>query len=130
MPVAIFLLLAVRSRQFRPSVGDVVLFGVTVAAGFSMYENILYARGTGGGWLDNLPFSPALPFLSTHGSMLVGGHVVYTALASLGLRLRAHLRNSARPLSARPERSPDSRYGVTIPCIRTTSKSLPWMLVR
>ena len=87
MPVALFLLLAMRSRQFRPSVGDVVLFGATVAVGFSMYENILYARATGGGWLDTLPFSPALPFLSTYGSMLVGGHVVYTALASLGLAI-------------------------------------------
>jgi RsiW-degrading membrane proteinase PrsW (M82 family) len=85
MPVALFLLLAMRSRQFRPSVADAVLFGVTVASGFSLYENILYARGTGGGWLENLPFSPALPFLSMHGSMLVGGHVVYTALTSLAL---------------------------------------------
>ncbi|HEV7705027.1 MAG TPA: PrsW family glutamic-type intramembrane protease [Gemmatimonadaceae bacterium] len=85
MPVAIFLLLAMRSKQFRPSIGDAVLFGTTVACGMSMYENILYARGTDGGWLANLPFSPALPFLHTQGSMLVGGHVVYTALASLGL---------------------------------------------
>jgi RsiW-degrading membrane proteinase PrsW (M82 family) len=85
MPVALFLLLAMRSRQFRPSIGDAVLFGTTVACGMSMYENILYARGTDGGWLANLPFSPALPFLHMQGSMLVGGHVVYTALTSLGL---------------------------------------------
>ena len=85
MPVALFLLLAMRSRQFRPSIADAVLFGTTVACGMSMYENILYARGTDGGWLANLPFSPALPFLHMQGSMLVGGHVVYTALASLGL---------------------------------------------
>jgi len=32
-----------------------------------------------------LPFSPVLPFLSRHDPMLVGGHVVYTGLASLGL---------------------------------------------
>jgi RsiW-degrading membrane proteinase PrsW (M82 family) len=87
MPVALFLLFAMRNRQFRPSVGDVVLFGTTVACGMSMYENILYARGTDGGWLANLPFSPALPFLHVQGSMLVGGHVVYTALASLGLAI-------------------------------------------
>lgn len=84
MPVAVFLLLAMRSPRFRPSVADAVLFGMTVASGFSVYENILYARVTGG-WLDTLPFSPVLPFLSTQGSMLVGGHVVYTGLASLGL---------------------------------------------
>lgn len=85
MPVALFLLLAMRSRQFRPSIADAILFGTTVACGMSMYENILYARGTDGGWFANLPFSLALPFLHTQGSMLVGGHVVYTALASLGL---------------------------------------------
>jgi RsiW-degrading membrane proteinase PrsW (M82 family) len=87
MPVALFLLLATRSRQFRPSIGDAVLFGTTVACGMSMYENILYARGTDGGWLANFPFSPALPFLHMQGSMLVGGHAVYTALASLGLAI-------------------------------------------
>lgn len=87
MPVAAFLLFAVRSRHFRPSIGDVVLFGTTVACGMSMYENILYARGTDGGWLQNLPFSPAFPFLHMQGPMLVGGHVVYTALTSLGLAI-------------------------------------------
>jgi RsiW-degrading membrane proteinase PrsW (M82 family) len=84
MPVAVFLLLSARNRRWRPSVGDAVLFGVTVASGFAMYENILYGRGTGGGWFSSLPFSPLLPFLS-HNPMLVGGHVVYTGLASLGL---------------------------------------------
>jgi RsiW-degrading membrane proteinase PrsW (M82 family) len=85
MPVALFLLLAMRSRQFRPSIADVVLFGTTVACGFSLYENILYSRGTDGGWLATPPFSIALPFLHTIGNMLIGGHVVYTALTSLGL---------------------------------------------
>jgi RsiW-degrading membrane proteinase PrsW (M82 family) len=85
MPVAIFLLLARRSRRFRPSMGDAVLFGITVACGMSTYENILYARETYGGWLATLPFSPAMPFIHMQNGMLVGGHVVYTALASLGL---------------------------------------------
>jgi hypothetical protein len=85
MPVALLLLLSVRSRRWRLSVGDAVLFGVTVASGFAIYEHILYSRGTEGGWFTTLPFSPFLPFLSTHGPMLVGGHVVYNGLASLGL---------------------------------------------
>jgi RsiW-degrading membrane proteinase PrsW (M82 family) len=85
MPVALVLLLSVRSRRWRLSVGDAVLFGVTVASGFAIYEHILYSRGTEGGWFATLPFSLLLPFLSTHGSMLVGGHVVYNGLASLGL---------------------------------------------
>lgn len=84
-PVAMFLLLAARNNQQRPSVSDAVLFGVAVAAGFTVYENILYARGTDGGWLTTLPLSALLPFLTTHGPMLVGTHIVYTGLASLAL---------------------------------------------
>jgi RsiW-degrading membrane proteinase PrsW (M82 family) len=85
IPVAVFLLLAMRSRQFRPSIGDAVLFGITVAIGMSMYENILYVRDTYGGWFVTLPFSLAMPFIHMQNGMLVGGHVVYTALNSLAL---------------------------------------------
>jgi RsiW-degrading membrane proteinase PrsW (M82 family) len=105
MPVAIFLLLARRSRRFRPSIGDAVLFGITVACGMSMYENILYARGTYGGWFATLPFSPAMPFIHMQNGMLVGGHVVYTALTSLGLAVtllygsRARLARYALPVT-------------------------------
>jgi RsiW-degrading membrane proteinase PrsW (M82 family) len=105
MPVAIFLLLARRSRRFRPSIGDAVLFGITVACGMSMYENILYARDTYGGWFATLPFSPAMPFIHMQNGMLVGGHVVYTALTSLGLAVtllygsRARLARYALPVT-------------------------------
>jgi RsiW-degrading membrane proteinase PrsW (M82 family) len=85
VPVAVFLLLAARSRRWRPSVSDAVLLGVAVASGFAIYEDILYARGTGGGWLTSLPFSALLPSVTSRGPMLVGGHAVYTGLASLGL---------------------------------------------
>jgi hypothetical protein len=105
MPVAIFLLLARRSRRFRPSIGDAVLFGITVACGMSMYENVLYVRGTYGGWFATLPFSPAMPFIHMQNGMLVGGHVVYTALTSLGLAVtlfygwRARLARYALPVT-------------------------------
>jgi len=85
LPVALFLLLAARSRRWRPSVGDAVLFGFAVASGFAIYENILYGRGTDGGWFTTLPLSLLLPSIVTRGPMLVGGHAVYTGLASLGL---------------------------------------------
>jgi RsiW-degrading membrane proteinase PrsW (M82 family) len=85
LPVAVFVLLAARNRRWRPSLSDAVLFGVAVASGFGLYENILFARSTGGGWLTTLPLSTLLPSIPLHGSMLVGGHVVYTGLASLGL---------------------------------------------
>jgi RsiW-degrading membrane proteinase PrsW (M82 family) len=99
MPVAIFLLLARRSRRFRPSIGDAVLFGLAVACGMSMYENILYVRGTYGGWFATLPFSAAMPFIHMQNGMLVGGHVVYTALTSLGLAVT--LLYGSRPRLAR-----------------------------
>jgi RsiW-degrading membrane proteinase PrsW (M82 family) len=85
LPVALFVLLAARNRRWRPSLGDAVLFGVAVASGFGLYENILFARSTGGGVLTTLPLSALLPSITAHDSMLVGGHVVYTGLASLGL---------------------------------------------
>lgn len=85
MPVAVFLLLSLRNRRWRPSVADAVLLGVAVASGFVVYENILFGRGTGGGWFTMLPFSVLLPFITSQGPMLVGTHVVYTGLASLAL---------------------------------------------
>jgi RsiW-degrading membrane proteinase PrsW (M82 family) len=98
MPVALFLVLASRNHQSRPSVGDAVLFGATVGAGFAVYENALFARGVGGVF-DHLPFSPLLPTLQTAsdgGSMLVGGHLVYTALAALGLGIALLYRRRTR----------------------------------
>jgi hypothetical protein len=71
----------------------------------SMYENILYVRGTYGGWFATLPFSPAMPFIHMQNGMLVGGHVVYTALTSLGLAVtllygsRARLARYALPVT-------------------------------
>ena len=96
LPVAVFLLLSARNKRWRPSVGDAVLFGVTVASGFTVYENILYSRGTEGGWLANLPFSSVLPFITSHGPMLVGTHVVYTGLASLALAVTVIYRRRFR----------------------------------
>ena len=85
MPVAIFMLLSARNRSWRPSVGDAVLMGVAVASGFTVYENILYARGTGGGWFAMLPFSLLLPFIHSATGPLVGTHAVYTGVTSLSL---------------------------------------------
>jgi RsiW-degrading membrane proteinase PrsW (M82 family) len=103
LPAALFLLLATRSRRWRPSACDAVLLGFTAAAGFAVYENILFARGTSGGWFATLPLSLVLPTIATRGPMLAGGHAVYTGLATLGLavaviyyvRVDAYLRTSA-----------------------------------
>jgi RsiW-degrading membrane proteinase PrsW (M82 family) len=84
LPAALFLALALRSRTWRPTVADTALIGFTAAAGFELYENILYARG-GGGPFGTLPFSALLPSLTTRGEMIVGGHAIYGGLSSLAL---------------------------------------------
>ena len=84
LPVALFLLLAIRSSRARPSAGDALLFGATVGAGFAVYENTLYARAFGG-FGGNPPLSLLVPTLQSNGSMLVGGHLVYTGLTAFGL---------------------------------------------
>jgi len=89
LPVAVVLVLCARNRSFRPSVGDAVLLGVAVGAGFSLYEDALYGRGYGTGWLGAVPFSLLIPSVHPGGAFgtgyFVGGHVVYTGVASLGL---------------------------------------------
>ena len=85
IPVALFLLLAARNARWRPSVGDAVLFGFTIGSGFALYENILYGRGTFGGWFTTMPFSLLIPSISTRSPMLAGGHAVYAGLTALGL---------------------------------------------
>jgi hypothetical protein len=100
LPVAVFLAFALRNRRARPSLGDAVLFGALVGAGFAVYENVLYARDFGGGWFSNLPFSLVIPSITSTNvdgtTMFVGGHLVYTALASLGLGVTLLYRHRAR----------------------------------
>ena len=108
VPVAIFLLLARRSlRRFRPSIGDAVLFERhrRRVRDVDVRGTSWYVRDTYGGWFVTLPFSPAMPFIHMQNGMLVGGHVVYTALTSLGLAVtllygsRARLARYALPVT-------------------------------
>jgi RsiW-degrading membrane proteinase PrsW (M82 family) len=88
LPVAVVIWLAARNRSFRPSVGDAVLLGVALGAGFALYEDAVYGRGYGTGWLAAVPFSLLIPSVHPGGAFgtgfFVGGHVVYTGVASLG----------------------------------------------
>jgi RsiW-degrading membrane proteinase PrsW (M82 family) len=100
LPVALFLVLATRNRRARPSVGDAVLFAAAVGGGFAVYENALYARSAGG-WTAHLPFSLLLPSLQktadgSGSSILVGGHLVFTAVAGLGLAIALGYRRRFR----------------------------------
>jgi RsiW-degrading membrane proteinase PrsW (M82 family) len=100
LPVALFLVLATRNRQARPSAGDAMLFAATVGGGFAVYENALYARSAGG-WSAHPPFSLLLPSLQKTSdgagtSVLVGGHLVFTAVAGLGLAITLGYRRRFR----------------------------------
>jgi hypothetical protein len=89
LPALALLLLARRQAVARPSIGDVVLVGTAIGAGFGLYENTLFGRSGGGGLFDTLPASLVIPSIHsgfTGGVIwLVGGHIVYTALASMAL---------------------------------------------
>ena len=91
LPMLIIVLLAWRHRDARPSAGDIVLAGVAVGAGFALYEDALFGRGTGGGWTQAPPFSLLIPSIqSAQGggtTMLAAGHVVWTATVALGLAI-------------------------------------------
>ncbi|MDT4917364.1 MAG: PrsW family intrarane metalloprotease [Pseudonocardiales bacterium] len=99
-PVALLLVIATRNRQARPSVGDAVLFAATVGGGFAVYENALYARSVGG-WTAHPPLSLLVPSLQTTSdgrgtTVLVGGHLVFTAVTGLGLALTLAYRRRFR----------------------------------
>ena len=87
-PVALVLFVC-RNRAARPSTGDLTLYGAAIGLGFTVHENALLGRNIDGGWFAHLPFSVLVPSLTTVSngaeSMVVGGHMVYTALAALGL---------------------------------------------
>jgi RsiW-degrading membrane proteinase PrsW (M82 family) len=89
LPVLVFVLMAQRNRGRRPSVGDVVLFGAVVGAGFALYEDAVYGRDAGAQWGDTPPLTflfPSMHSASGGGiSALNPGHIALTALVSFGL---------------------------------------------
>jgi hypothetical protein len=88
LPVVLVLVLAARRREARPSVLDLVLLGAWSGTGFALYEDALYGRG-GAKWGVAPPFSFFVPSAQKAvygGSTFVsGGHLVFTAIAAMGL---------------------------------------------
>ena len=66
--VLLILLLARRSRASRPSAGDAVLIGTAVSAGFALYENALFGRGSA------LFGTPQFSLLFPSGARQIGPH--------------------------------------------------------
>lgn len=101
VPVLIVAIIAVRHRQVRPSATDFMLLAAWAGAGFGVHENGLYGRGGpdfGVAPVVSLvfPFCRAVPAERVPGgevladaagttSMLAMGHLVWSALAGLGL---------------------------------------------
>lgn len=87
-PVALVVVLAIRKKtDARPSAMDLALMGAWSGAGFALYENGLYGRG--GFKFDAFPISLFNPnaLLNDNGgfAMLAAGHMLWSALAALGL---------------------------------------------
>jgi len=88
-PVAIIALLAVRNRTGRPSAIDMALLGAFAGSGFTIVENVEFARSWGD-WNAAPPLSLLFPSMERVGDGTavwdaVAGHTIWTALFALGL---------------------------------------------
>jgi RsiW-degrading membrane proteinase PrsW (M82 family) len=88
LPVILLLVLALRRRQMRPSLLDLVLIGAWAGAGFAVYEDATYGRG--GFSLTAIPilsliFPATLKGSAFGWSVAQTGHMVHTALIALGI---------------------------------------------
>jgi len=88
LPAILVLVLALRRSTIRPSLLDVVLVATWAAAGFAIFENASYGRGSFS--IGAIPvFSVMFPMMgrgAAYGWTLVqSGHVVHTALIALGV---------------------------------------------
>jgi RsiW-degrading membrane proteinase PrsW (M82 family) len=85
LPVVLVVVLALRRSSVRPSALDLMLLGAWTGAGFALYENATYGRGSFS--MSANPLSLFFP-IETHGvveGLTVAGHLVYTALIALGI---------------------------------------------
>jgi RsiW-degrading membrane proteinase PrsW (M82 family) len=85
LPVVLVVVLALRRSSVRPSALDLMLLGAWTGAGFALYENATYGRGSFS--MSTNPLSLFFP-IETHGvveGLTVAGHLVYTALIALGI---------------------------------------------
>ncbi|MFC9688106.1 PrsW family glutamic-type intramembrane protease [Kribbella sp. NPDC056951] len=87
LPVLLVAGFALRKKDVRLSVADIMLLGAWSGAGFALHENALFGRGgmdLGAAPPLSLLVPSALPIHTQAGSMLAGGHLLWTTLIALG----------------------------------------------
>jgi RsiW-degrading membrane proteinase PrsW (M82 family) len=98
IPVLVFVIVAARRLQQRPSALDCALLGAWVGAGYAVYENSQYGR-VGGSWSSPLV---SLLFPSDAAEHVAGttwfsaGHLLWSALIGLGLGIGVLYRHRYR----------------------------------
>ena len=87
LPVVVLVLSVARRATVRPSAVDIMLAGMWVGTGYSLYENALFGRGAAS--LSEVPLlSALLPTVNGQAggfAMVSAGHMVWTGLIGLGL---------------------------------------------
>jgi RsiW-degrading membrane proteinase PrsW (M82 family) len=96
IPVVFVIFIALRRSAIRPSALDLMLLGAWTGAGFALYENATYGRGSF--QLSTVPVASLIFPTETSGglfgpSMVHSGHLVFSALIGLGVGLALLYRN-------------------------------------
>ncbi len=96
IPVAFVVIVALKRTTVRPSALDVMLLGAWTGAGFGLYENATFGRGSFD--LSTVPvislIFPSETSSTVAGSTMVhGGHLIFSALLALGIGLTFLYRN-------------------------------------
>ncbi len=96
VPIAFVIFVALRRKAIRPSALDLMLLGAWTGAGFALYENATYGRGSF--QLSTVPLISLIFPAETSGalfgpSMVHSGHIIFSALIGLGVGLALLYRN-------------------------------------
>lgn len=117
LPLAFMLFYALRRRDVRPSLLDLVLLTGCAAAGFAVSENASYGRG-----LFSLSAAPVVSWLSpgaNHGAaygwpMIQTGHLLHSALIALAVGFVALYRARLPRWAAKPWMLPAIAVGAVL----------------
>ena len=90
IPVIFVVAVALRRKAVRPSALDLMMLGAWSGAGFALFENAAYGRGSfhlSDAPLVSLLFPAEYTARRLGSTTLIGGHLVFSALVGLGIGL-------------------------------------------